>query len=263
MSISFQPISSAGGAEVFGVNLQKDLLESDKRLLKNECFKHSFLLFRNQEISLSEQIAFGEIFGQILDNQSFKKNVGSFVTSEGEIMPHFDHWLISRNPQPLQFTMLYALKVTPFGGETVFYNVQKVYEKLPTELKLKIQNLESLHCYDYSYEKSKQLPKRIQLSEISEDQPRAIYPIKRIHPYTGKDTLYISPRNTDQIIGLESKDSEQIMNLLFKYIFELENIYEHMWHPKDLIIWDNNALLHGRNDFDPAFERRLRRMCIL
>ena len=139
--ISFRPISSAGGMEVIGIDLHKDLCTTDKLLLKEECLRHSFLLIRNQQITLLEQLKFGEAFGEILEKDSMLANEGNFVTSRGEIWPHFDHWLVSGYPDPLQFTMLNALHVTPKGGETKFFNIVQAYRQLPANIKVKIENI--------------------------------------------------------------------------------------------------------------------------
>ena len=40
-------------------------------------------------------------------------------------------------------------------------------------------------------------------------------------------------------------------------------MYEHVWRPYDLIMWDNRCALHARTDFSAAERRLLRRLTIL
>ena len=40
-------------------------------------------------------------------------------------------------------------------------------------------------------------------------------------------------------------------------------IYEHVWRPRDLLLWDNRCTLHARTDFSAAERRLMRRLTIL
>ena len=46
------------------------------------------------------------------------------------------------------------------------------------------------------------------------------------------------------------------------YLYRPENIFTHAWRPGDLVLWDNLALQHGRNDFSPEWKRHIRRVQI-
>lgn len=41
-----------------------------------------------------------------------------------------------------------------------------------------------------------------------------------------------------------------------------EHVNEHVWRPRDLLLWDDRATVHARTDVDPAERRALRRMAI-
>lgn len=260
--ITFRSVSSMGGAQVFGLNLHQEQSVAVKRQLRDACIAHSFLLIRDQDITLEEQFRFGRIFGDVLESDSSHQQ-GSFVTSSGEIWLHFDHWLTSKSPQPVHFTMLYGMKVVPVGGETVFANGRRAYQLLPALLKDRIESLQALHCYDYSYVPGKKLAMRIREAEIDQDQPRAVYPVVFKHSDTGEKILYVSPRNTDRILDLAPEASEALLEELWSHLTSQGNVYQHRWAIGDLLIWDNHVLLHGRTDFDSKHQRRLRRMCII
>jgi taurine dioxygenase len=244
------------------LDLHQEQDDAVKRRLKEACLEYSFLLVRGQDITLDEQLRFGRIFGDVLEDGSSARK-GSFVTSVGELCLHFDHWLISNFPQPIHFTMLYGMKVVPVGGETLFANARTAYQRLPESLKAQIKNMQAVHCYNYSYASSEKIALRIREADIPPDQPRATHPVVRVHPGTGEKTLYVSPRNTQRILGLEPGESEALLQELWTYIENPDSGYAHKWHVGDLLLWDNHALLHGRRDFDSRYERRLRRMCIL
>ena len=119
--VVLRPISEAGGAEVFGLDLRDRLDELAKHMLRRACHHYSLLVFRNQTLTWSDQFAFASVFGDVLENPTN----ASFVTSDGELWLHFDHWLEDLYPAPTQFTMLYGIDVVPEGGETVFASVRQ------------------------------------------------------------------------------------------------------------------------------------------
>lgn len=256
--IIFRPLSSAGGEEVSGLNLHQEQSDAVKRRLKEACLKHSFLLLRGQDITLDEQLHFGRIFGDILEDSN-----ANIVTSSGELLLHFDHWLISNQPQPMNFTMLYGMQVVTVGGETVLANARAAYQRLPESLKARIEGMQAVHCYDYSYAPGKKIALRMRQADIPPDQPRATHPVVLVHPETGEKILYVSPRNTDRILGLEPEESESLLQELWTYIETPDNVYAHQWQVGDILLWDNHAMLHGRRVFDARQERRLRRLSMI
>jgi taurine dioxygenase len=50
---------------------------------------------------------------------------------------------------------------------------------------------------------------------------------------------------------------------LFDHQERPEFIYEHVWRPHDLLLWDNRCALHARTDFSADERRLMRRLTIL
>ncbi len=270
--IEFHPISPIGGVEVFGIDLRQEQTERVKRRLRTACLRHSFLLIRTQEITLDEQFRFGGIFGKVLENRATVRSSviseTSTVTTEQrntvtELLFHFDHWLMSNFPQPLHFTMLYGVHVVPDGGETIFANARRAYQHLPRALKIRIADMQAVHCYDYTDTAGKRKGMRIREQDVPADQPRATHPVVLIHPKTRLKLLYVSPSNTDRFLGLASEESEALFQELCKFLEHPENVYAHRWQVGDVLLWDNHALLHGRTAYDVRYKRSLRRLSIL
>jgi taurine dioxygenase len=68
---------------------------------------------------------------------------------------------------------------------------------------------------------------------------------------------------TRKIEGLPREESDAILERLFDHQERAQFVYEHVWRPGDILMWDNRCTLHARTDF-PAGERRLlRRVTIL
>ena len=65
---------------------------------------------------------------------------------------------------------------------------------------------------------------------------------------------------TRRIEGLEPDESESVLNQLFDHAENPKHVYGHVWRLKDLVMWDNRCLIHGRTWF-PNEENRLLRRC--
>jgi taurine dioxygenase len=61
---------------------------------------------------------------------------------------------------------------------------------------------------------------------------------------------------TESIIEMAEDDSRESLTKIFEHSENPEWIYEHVWRPGDLILWDNRCSMHARTDF-PSGERRL------
>jgi taurine dioxygenase len=93
--------------------------------------------------------------------------------------------------------------------------------------------------------------------------PRYSHPVVRTHPATGRKALYVNRLMTVEIEGLPREESNRILDFLFAHQERPEFVYEHVWRPGDLLMWDNRCTLHARTDFSPTERRLMRRVTIL
>jgi taurine dioxygenase len=267
------PLSDAIGAEIRGVDLREPLSEDAVRTIEQAWYEHVIILFRDQDITLDQQKAFGAHFGEIAirvregttraeremgENVMLISNIrenGEQIGKlpDGEMMFHSDTPYME-NPQ--KATILYAIEVPTEGGETLFSNSYKVAETLPDDVKRRIAGRKALQIYDYNtddvptgnFDRSK--------------HPHFEHPIFRKHPETGRTSLFVSELMTDEIIGLPEDESRQLLQRLFEHQRKEEFVYAHAWRPGDLLMWDNRCSVHARNDF-PGDQRRLLRRITL
>ena len=64
---------------------------------------------------------------------------------------------------------------------------------------------------------------------------------------------------TAEIQGVPHEDSEDILSLMFDIAERPEHVYEHIWTPGDLLLWDNFCSSHARTNFSNGEVRLLRR----
>jgi taurine dioxygenase len=272
VAIEIAPLSAALGAEVRGVDLRRPLADEAIDVIRDAWHRHIVLLFRGQELSPKAQIAFAEKFGVVgrrsrpvarrgaeeaLDARlmliSNIRRDGQPIGSlpDGEMFFHHDG---CHAAEPYWGTFLYAIEVPSQGGNTCFANMCRAWESLPADIKAKIAGLQALHAYDYGV--SERLDPERDFSGV----PHHVHPVVIRHPLTGRPALYVNRLMTVRIVGLPIAESNALLERLFAAGEDPANVYEHVWRPGDLVMWDNFASMHARTDF-PSTERRLLRRC--
>jgi taurine dioxygenase len=103
---------------------------------------------------------------------------------------------------------------------------------------------------------------KVDLKESLDGIQHQWQPIFVRHPETGKTALYVSRLISAAIEGLEREESDKILDQLINIAEDPNVVYEHVWQPGDLAMWDNRCSTHARTDFS-ATETRLLRRCTL
>jgi taurine dioxygenase len=228
------------------------------------------ILFRDQHLTEDDQVRFGERFGPpaVSHTRRFTtKNPAVMLISnirengqpigalpDGEMHFHTDQCYQER---PAMASILYALEIPSQGGNTLFANAYLAYETLPGTMKQQIEGRNALNAYDYDNASMKRGTK------LGEGIPSYWHPIVRTHPATGRKALYVNRLMTVAVEGLPDAESDALLNALFDHQEEPQFIYEHVWRPHDLLMWDNRCTLHARTDFSAAERRLMRRLTIL
>jgi taurine dioxygenase len=173
---------------------------------------------------------------------------------DGEMHFHTDQ---CHQERPAMASMLYALEVPSRGGNTLFANGYKGYETLPSDIKRRIDGRKALNAYDYDTASTKRG------TRLAEGVPSCLHPVVRTHPATGRKALYVNRLMTVHIEGLPQRESDELLDFLFDHQEQRELVYEHVWRPGDLLMWDNRCALHARTDFSADERRLMRRVTIL
>jgi len=135
--IEVRPIAGACGAEVFGVDLSKPLDDATFAEIRQAFLDHQVIFFRDQDITEDQHKAFGRRFGTLNIHPRYLP-----LDGHPEIFPirkepeHTEniggvwHSDLTHLPEPPLGSILYALEVPPFGGDTMFANQYLAYEAL-------------------------------------------------------------------------------------------------------------------------------------
>lgn len=81
----------------------------------------------------------------------------------------------------------------------------------------------------------------------------------RTDPRDGRRALFLGRRPRSYVVGLEVAESEALLDALWAHATQARFTMRHAWRIGDLLMWDNLAVLHRRDAFDPGARRRLHR----
>jgi taurine dioxygenase len=272
-TIDVIPTGAALGAEVRAVDL-RDLDEAAFGSVMQLWHDHSVLLFRDQNLSDKELIAFSRRLGD-LDLAPIQETGRRFVEGlpeiyivsnvkvngepigslgDGEAVWHTD---MSYLDVPPKASMLYSLEVPPTGGNTSFCTMYGIYEAIPARLKDRIAGLKIKH--DGTYNSGGYVRQGVTATDDPLTSPGAVHPLVCVHPDTGRRMLYLGRRRNAYLVGLDLKDSEALLDELWSFVDRPEFTWEHVWRVGDLVLWDNRCTMHRRDAFDPNSRRIMHR----
>jgi taurine dioxygenase len=91
------------------------------------------------------------------------------------------------------------------------------------------------------------------------EAPGVVHPLVVLHPETRRPALLLGRRKLAYVPGLSLEDSEALLDELWAHVARPEFTWTQHWQPGDVILWDNRAVMHRRDAFDPDTRRLLRR----
>ncbi len=271
-------MSPACGAIIEDLDLSKDLTNQQFDEIYNAVVDRVVLVFRNQTMTPEQHIAFARRFGkpQAAAASGFEKNKDypeiDNLDYDAENPPHVTrdlwHTDFAGRERPTWGTVIFARKIPPKGGDTIWVNSVAAYEGLSDRMKVYIEGLWAYHDSYKPYgehvrpemwvDQGKSLGKLN--SERSNYRP-ALHPVVRTHPDTGKKGLFVNESMTSLIKSIDRRESEYLLRYLFDHLRTPEFQYRHKWQTNDLAIWDNRTSLHYAL-FDYTDHRLMHRVVI-
>jgi taurine dioxygenase len=272
-SVKIIPTRAALGAEIQGVDL-KNLSDADFTAIHRAWLDHLVILFRGQQLSDADLIAFSRRLGE-LDWAPVQETGRRFVEGHpeiyvvsnvvengvpigslgaGEAVWHTD---MSYLEDPPKASMLYALEIPPAGGNTYFCNMYRAYESLPDSLQQRVEGLKIKH--DGTYNSGGYVRQGVAAVDDPEHSIGVYHPLVCAHPETGRRTLYLGRRRNAYIQGLPLAESEALLDELWSHATQDDAVWYNQWRVGDLVLWDNRCTMHRRDPFDSSSRRIMHR----
>ena len=268
--IHVRKVGAACGAEISNIDLAQPLDDATFEAIQSAFVEHQVVVFRDQKITTEQQKIFGRRFGEltvhpfapsdesapdliVFDNDADNPPWGTDVWHSDETF---------REAPPLG-TMLRALIVPDWGGDTMFASMSAAYEGLSDRMQQFVSGLEAIHDFKpfrnlFDSDKAS----REKLRVFEDRYPPATHPVVRAHPVSGHKVLFVNPQFTIGIKGMDEVESRTLLELLFHQAEIPEYQYRHHWEPDTLVFWDNRSVQHyAIHDYYPN-RRKLERITV-
>ena len=271
MAIKIKKLHKKFGAEILNYKLSKDLNHKSFKEILKTFNEYGILLFRNQNLSIKNQVTFGRKFGKVLIhavNQNHAKGhpeiyVLSNLDNNGQPSgKHPDqgslYWHTDGSWRKItcQATIMVADIIPSRGGETHFCCMENAYDSLNDSMKLKIDDLFAIHNLDFS--RSRRHGHDPLSKKQKNNAPPVIHPIVRTHPNTSRKSLFLGD-HAEYIEDMDYSKGRNFIERLNKLATKTKFIYKHKYKEGDVLVWDNRRLLHKGTKYDTANVKRVMR----
>lgn len=241
-------LSGACGAEIDGIDL-KNTSDDNINVIKSLLFEHKVIFFRNQKISEQEQIDLSKCFGPLETHayvNGLKKypDIVRIIKEPNEKNNWGEGWHsdASYNLEPTLAVVLKSIEIPPVGGDTMFSNMEIAYDTLDNEIKKIIEDKKAIHDSrgsEFFVENYKSMTSSGNFNVFSNE-----HPIIRTNPDSKRKALYVNWTYTRQIVGINKKESDEILKKLFEHQQRLDLTCRFKWTKDAVAIWDNRSVLH-------------------
>ena len=214
MRVSIRPLHRVFAGEVSGIDCRKPLSAGEIDVVEAGMNEYAVLIFRDQNLTDEEQIAFTRHFGELenyntpghvrrREDQRLGPGIADFsnLDKHGNIMSDEDRvWFFklgdrlwhsdsSFRPVPAKYSLLSARVLPSWGANTEFADMRAAYDALDHRTKAEIEDLVCEHSLIYSRE-------AIGFTDLTAEEIAAFRPVRqrlvRTHPATGRKSLFLS-----------------------------------------------------------------------
>ena len=237
-------VNTTIGTELSGVTLT-DLDDTGVDELKRLVAERGVLFFRDQHMTLAEQVAFGARLGELHIHPAAKAPDGFpevllVHTDENSKFTAGGGWHtdVSCDARPPALSMLRIEQTPPAGGDTIWASMYEAYDALSPSMQEYLCTLTAVHAGDRAY--------RDRYGYTGDREfPMSEHPVVRTHPVTGRKGLYVNMGFTSHIVQLKQRESSALLRFLYDHIaYGIRFQVRFQWEPHSVAIWDNRCVQH-------------------
>lgn len=248
VQLQVDAIAGALGAEVRGVHLGS-LSEAEFTAVHDTLLEHLVLFFPEQHLTPDEHRAFALRFGEAEIHPFITKlddDHPEIVVLEGTARADVWHTDVTFSQEPPICSVLKAVTIPERGGDTMWTNQYLVYESLSAPMRDLLDGLTAVH----------------HAQPFGHPEIQAVHPAVRVHPDTGRRSLYVNRTFTSHFVELSKGESRALLEYLYTFSEQPQFTCRYRWTPGAIGIWDNRVTQHHAiADYDDA--RRIERVTIV
>ena len=265
-SLTIERLGAFHGAQVSGV----DLATADDGTLaavRSALVEHKVLFFSAQQLDPDSQVLLGRRLGELTPSHPVVPGVDE---DHPEIYAldaadngfadvwHTDVTFVRRPPLG---SILRAVQVPDVGGDTQWADAEAAYRSLSAPVRELADQLTAVHdgTREFGYYIAQRGGNTWEGGEYTRLEP-VEHPVVRVHPETGRKSLFVNPGFVSHIAGVSEFESRGLLDLFYAHLTKPEHIVRHRWSAGDVAMWDNRATLHYANRDYGSFRRIMHRV---
>lgn len=274
-SVIIEPMTVHIGAEISGVDLTSPLPGDAVDEIRQALLRWKVIFFRDQFLTHEQHIAFARQFGDptpahaVFGSDSdypeiypvLKKRTAFAARPAAQRAWTDWHTDVTAAVNPPMASILRGVVVPPYGGDTQFANAAAAYQALSPGMREFVDGLRAVHRFKTATDDEQ----AADYNRMLEQNPlMAEHPLVTVHPETGERVLYASQEFSRNIVGLEPRESDALLEFLWEHCIRSEFCVRFNWKPGSIAFWDNRATQHQaiRDVYASDFERELYRVTL-
>ena len=258
---TYQPASGALGAIISGVQLNGRLEPKVVSELKQALRDFKVLFFRDQQMDNEDHEAFSRLVGVPADADFIpsidgfpmitRQQYDEFSRMGSDVNFHADD---SFHKFPTKMSILRGVEMPQNGGDTIWVDMEKVYDSLSQPLQKMLEGLTTEHSLSKGFgKKILESSSGADFDRMMERNPPHTHPLVIKHPETGKKSIYCSELLASKIHELDEDESELLLQYLNEKAYRPEFECRFKWENNSVAWWDNRNTIHrGIDDFFPS-----------
>jgi len=271
-SLQIRRTSGALGAELSGVDLSREQPDETIAQIRQALVEHQVIFFRDQDLTPAQQVAFGARFGPLnihpyVAGMAGQPEVMEIIKEPSDKINFGGGWHsdMSFLETPAIGSILYAVELPEWGGDTLFASQAAAFEALSPGLQKTLEVLNGVHSASREYSAqghSAQKRGAMQVAEADGYVGEYVHPMVLVHPETGRKALYVNPAFTLRIDGWKTRESKALLDYLFEHCRYEAFTTRFQWAKGSIAFWDNRSVWHfALNDY-PGQRRHMRRVTV-
>ena len=272
--LTISKLGESVGAEVTGLDPER--VGSDDvaaEAILDALERNGVLVFRGLRLEPEAQVAFCRRLGDV-DHSSdghhpvpgiYPITLDKSKNSSADYLRATFDWHIDgctpvNDEYPQKATILSALQVAEWGGETEFANSYAAYDALSADEKDRFGALRVVHSLEASQRRITPDPTPEALARWRSRRTH-VHPLVWTHR-SGRKSLVLGA-SADYVVGMDPGEGRALLGELLERATVPGNVYSHAWSVGDTVIWDNRGVLHRAAPYDPGSSREMLRTTVL
>jgi alpha-ketoglutarate-dependent sulfate ester dioxygenase len=173
---------------------------------------------------------------------------------------HIDGCTPLGDEYPQKATVLSAVQVAEWGGETEFASSYAAYDALTEDDKDRFASLRAVHSLEASQRRITPDPTPEQLARWRSRRTHE-HPLVWTHR-SGRKSMVLGA-SADYVVGMDLEEGRALLAELLERATVRDKVYSHAWSVGDTVIWDNRGVLHRAAPYDPGSAREMLRTTVL